>query len=1098
MVDPSLLGGVVAQVGDTVIDGSVRTRLEQLKNAPRGHDEERNDGRADHQHRRHRRPCAASLAPTSSPSSRRPRSGTSPRSATASPPSPACRAWPTTSWSSSRAAVGLALNLDEHAIGAVVLGDAAEVREGQVVKATGRILSVPVGDGLLGRVVNALGKPVDGGRPLTNVAERRMEIQAPGIMGRQPVHEPLQTGIKAIDAMTPVGRGQRELIIGDRKTGKTTIAIDTILNQRGLGVKCIYVAIGQKESTVENTVETLRPSTAPSTTRSSWWPVRPTRRRSSTSPPTPAAPWASTGWRTASTPWSSTTTCPSRPRPTARSPCCCAARRAARPTPGDVFYLHSRLLERAAKLSDENGGGSLTALPVIETKAGDISAYIPTNVISITDGQIFLQDDLFKSGVRPAFDTGQSVSRVGGAAQIKAMKKAVGTLKGDLSQFRELESFAAFGSELDKVSQAQLDRGYRLVELLKQPLNSPMPVEEQVVSLYAATNGYLDATPVDRGAPLRGRAARLVPHPPRRHPRRHPDHRRHPRRRGLRGGDRRLRRPVLVGAGRRRPTRPRRRRRRRPAAEVGDPARRPGCPRPTARRTGAMPGGKERELRRRIRSVQSTKKITKAMELIAASRIVKAQQRVAPPAPTARSMTEVIRNLAAAGAGGDSPCWPSAQVRTVAYVVIAADRGLCGAYNGNVIRAAERSMLAQRAEGRQTAARHGGQEGHGLLPVPRLTRSTAASRASPTSPSYEDARQIADIVVGRFESGEYDLVELAYTQFLSAASQRVVVRRFVPLDPRCSERRPPTGRRPTTSSSPNPQEILDRLLPRYAEARLYAALLDGAASFLAAQQRAMKSATDNAEELIVQVQPGHEPGPPGRHHHRDHGDRRRGRGPAVGPVDGGDLLIDHALWSADILIDSLAARTSQRPLTRSPRMTVTDPTTGAEAALKDGKVVAIAGPGRRRRVPPRRRARHQHRARVDHRGRRRTSPSGPRSPSRSASHRVRAICLKPTDGLVRGTAVRNRAGPDDAGGRRRARPRAQRDRRAARRAARRARRDDHWDIHRGPRTSTPSSPSARCSRPASRSSTCSPPTCRAARSACSAAPAWARRCSSRR
>ncbi|MDD9371530.1 MAG: F0F1 ATP synthase subunit alpha, partial [Acidimicrobiales bacterium] len=386
--------------------------------------------------------------------------------------------------------LGLALNLDEDTIGAVVLGEAAAVKEGESVKATGRILSVPVGDGLLGRVVDAIGQPVDGKGPLVGVQDRRMEIQAPGIMGRKPVHEPLQTGIKAIDAMTPVGRGQRELIIGDRKTGKTTIAIDTILNQRGLGVKCIYVAIGQKESTVANTVATLEEHGAMEYT------VVVVAGASDPSPFKYLAPYAGCAmgqhWMENGEHALAVYDDLSKQAEAYRQISLLLRRPPGREAyPGDVFYLHSRLLERAAKLSDANGAGSLTALPVIETKAGDISAYIPTNVISITDGQIYLQDDLFKSGVRPAFDTGQSVSRVGGAAQIKAMKKAVGTLKGDLSQFRELESFAAFGSELDKVSQAQLDRGYRLVELLKQPLNSPLPVEEQVVSLYSATKGYL-------------------------------------------------------------------------------------------------------------------------------------------------------------------------------------------------------------------------------------------------------------------------------------------------------------------------------------------------------------------------------------------------------------------------------------------------------------------------------------------------------------------------------------------------------------------------------------------------------------------------------
>jgi F-type H+/Na+-transporting ATPase subunit alpha len=390
---------------------------------------------------------------------------------------------------------GLALNLDEDSIGAVVLGEVGHIEEGQSVKATGNILQVPVGDALLGRVVDALGNPIDGKGPLQGAEQRRMEIQAPGITGRKPVHEPLQTGIKAIDAMTPIGRGQRELIIGDRKTGKTAVAIDTILNQRGLGVKCIYVAIGQKASTVAQTVATLEARGAMDYT------VVVVAPASDPAPFKYLAPYAGCAmgqhWMDNGDHALAVYDDLSKQAEAYRQIALLLRRPPGREAyPGDVFYLHSRLLERAAKLSDELGAGSLTALPVIETKAGDISAYIPTNVISITDGQVFLEDDLFKSGIRPAINVGQSVSRVGGAAQIKAMKAAVGTLKGDLAQFRELQSFAAFGSELDAVSQAQLDRGYRLTELLKQGLNSPMPVEEQVVSLYAGTRGHLDAVPV--------------------------------------------------------------------------------------------------------------------------------------------------------------------------------------------------------------------------------------------------------------------------------------------------------------------------------------------------------------------------------------------------------------------------------------------------------------------------------------------------------------------------------------------------------------------------------------------------------------------------
>ncbi len=392
--------------------------------------------------------------------------------------------------------LGLAMNLDEDTIGAVVLGSVDTIEEEQVVRATGRILNMPVGDALLGRVVNAIGEPIDGKGPLVNPKQRRMEIQAPGITGRQPVSEPLQTGIKAIDAMTPVGRGQRELIIGDRKTGKTTVAIDTILNQKGQGVKCIYVAVGQKNSSVAQTVKVLEDFGALEYT------VVVVASAGDPAPFKFLAPYAGCAigqeWMDSGEHALVVYDDLSKQAEAYRQISLLLRRPPGREAyPGDVFYLHSRLLERAAKLSDERGGGSLTALPIIETKAGDISAYIPTNVISITDGQIFLQSDLFYSGVRPAIDVGNSVSRVGGAAQIKAMRSVAGTLKIDLAQFRDLESFATFGSEFDKSSQRQLDRGYRLTELLKQGLNAPMPVEEQCIAIYAGTKGWLDEIPVE-------------------------------------------------------------------------------------------------------------------------------------------------------------------------------------------------------------------------------------------------------------------------------------------------------------------------------------------------------------------------------------------------------------------------------------------------------------------------------------------------------------------------------------------------------------------------------------------------------------------------
>jgi F-type H+-transporting ATPase subunit alpha len=397
--------------------------------------------------------------------------------------------------------MGLAMNLDENEIGAVVLGDAEHVEEGDPVKLTGQILSVGVGDGLLGRVVNALGEPIDGRGPITSQGRRPLEVQAPGVTARQPVTEPLQTGLKAIDAMTPVGRGQRQLIIGDRQTGKTAIATDTIINQRTLwgtdmAVKCIYVAVGQKASTVAEVVGALTEAGAMEYT------VVVNAPASDPAPFQYLAPYAGCAmgqhWMENGEHALIIYDDLSKQAVAYRQLSLLLRRPPGREAyPGDVFYLHSRLLERAAKLSDENGGGSLTALPLIETKGGDVSAYIPTNVISITDGQIFLETDLFFSGVRPAINVGISVSRVGGNAQIKAMKQVAGTLRLDLAQYRELEAFAEFGSDLDKASQAQLDRGARIVEILKQRQYAPLSIEEQVASIWAATQGYLDDLPVE-------------------------------------------------------------------------------------------------------------------------------------------------------------------------------------------------------------------------------------------------------------------------------------------------------------------------------------------------------------------------------------------------------------------------------------------------------------------------------------------------------------------------------------------------------------------------------------------------------------------------
>ena len=396
---------------------------------------------------------------------------------------------------------GVTLNIDENDLGVVILGEASHIQEGDPVKQTGTVLSVPVGDGLLGRVVDPLGNPVDGKGPIETSERRLLETQAPSVVERQPVSEPLQTGIKAIDAMTPIGRGQRQLIIGDRQTGKTAILVDTIINQKvnqGTpdAVKCIYVAIGQKASTVAEVVAALEEAGAMEYT------VVVNAPSSSAPALQMYAPYAGSAigqhWMYQGQHALIVFDDLSKQAVAYREISLLLRRPPGREAyPGDVFYLHSRLLERCAKLSDELGAGSLTALPVIETQAGDVSAYIPTNVISITDGQVYLESDLFFSGIRPAINAGTSVSRVGGAAQIKAMRKIAGPLRLNLAQFRELAAFAEFGSELDATSLAQLERGRRVVEILKQPQYQPIPVEEQVVAIYAVTEGHLDDVDVD-------------------------------------------------------------------------------------------------------------------------------------------------------------------------------------------------------------------------------------------------------------------------------------------------------------------------------------------------------------------------------------------------------------------------------------------------------------------------------------------------------------------------------------------------------------------------------------------------------------------------
>ena len=392
---------------------------------------------------------------------------------------------------------GIVLNLEEDSVGVAIMGPDTKIKEGDQVKRTGTIASVPVGDGVIGRVLNAVGQPLDGEGPVPSTQTRNIELKAPGVTARQPVKQPLATGLKAVDSMIPIGRGQRELIIGDRGTGKTAIAIDTIINQKGKGVYCFYVAIGQKQSTVASVHKRLQEHGAMAYT---------TIIAANASDPAPMlylAPY--TGVTMAEHQmWAGKDTLVvyddlSKQANAYRQMSLLLRRPPGREAyPGDVFYLHSRLLERAVKLSDENGGGSLTALPIIETQASDVSAYIPTNVISITDGQIFLENDLFYQGIRPAINVGISVSRVGGSAQTKAMKKVAGSLRLDLAQYRELAAFAQFGSDLDKATQRQLTRGERMVEILKQDQYVPMPTEKQVAIIFAASKGFLDTVPLDQ------------------------------------------------------------------------------------------------------------------------------------------------------------------------------------------------------------------------------------------------------------------------------------------------------------------------------------------------------------------------------------------------------------------------------------------------------------------------------------------------------------------------------------------------------------------------------------------------------------------------
>ncbi len=616
--------------------------------------------------------------------------------------------------------LGIALNLDTREIGVVVLGDFDKIEEGQTVRRTGEILSVPVGDGYLGRVVDPLGNPIDGLGDIASDERRALELQAPGVMHRKSVHEPLATGIKAIDAMTPIGRGQRQLIIGDRATGKTTIAIDTIINQKqnwesgdpDKQVRCIYVAIGQKGSTIASVRGALEEAGALEYTTIVASPASDSAGFKYLAPYTGSA--IGQHWMYAGKHVLIVFDDLTKQAEAYRAVSLLLRRPPGREAyPGDVFYLHSRLLERCAKLSDEMGNGSMTGLPIIETKANDVSAFIPTNVISITDGQIFLQSDLFAANQRPAIDVGVSVSRVGGAAMTKAMKSVTGSLKVDLAQFRAMEAFAMFASDLDAASRQQLDRGQRLMALLKQPQYSPYPVEEMTVSLWLGTSGRLDKVPTEDVARFEHEFLDYL-------------------RRSHEGILSAIRESLKFeddtesslsdaydsfldqfetsdGPRASRPATSR-------ARGARGRGRRAGADRQAE--AGLTMALSVREYRARIRSTESMKKITRAMELIAASRIIKAQQRAQAAAPYARELTRAVSAVATfSNVDHALTMEPENPTKRAAVLIVTSDRGLAGAYSSSVSRRPSASSRSSTAKAR------------------RLTSTSRVARARRTSSS---------------------------------------------------------------------------------------------------------------------------------------------------------------------------------------------------------------------------------------------------------------------------------------------------------------------------------------------------------------------------
>jgi F-type H+-transporting ATPase subunit alpha len=628
-------------------------------------------------------------------------------------------------------------------------GDDVGIKEGDAVKRTGRIAEVPVGEALVGRVVDAIGQPLDGKGLIKATATSRIELAAPGVVTRQSVREPLQTGIKAIDAMIPIGRGQRELIIGDRQTGKTAIAVDTIINQKGQNVFCIYVAVGQKRSTVARVVKTLEEhrameySTVVAATASDAAPMQYLAPFSGVA----IGEYFRDNGKHALIVYDDL----SKHAVAYRQLSLLLRRPPGREAyPGDVFYLHSRLLERAAKLSDQLGGGSLTALPIIETQAGDVSAYIPTNVISITDGQIYLGSDLFYSGIRPAINVGLSVSRVGGSAQIKTMKQVAGTLRLDLAQYREMAAFAQFGSELDKATQAQLNRGVRMVELLKQGQYKPMAVADQVLSIYAGVMGFLDDVAVNRVRQFEEDLLFYVAQ-------HHPD---------LKKSWRRRARSTMPSP---------------PSSNKSLPrSRKDGIQGPTLAPCSLSSMPSLQSLRRKIGSVKNTQKITKAMKMVASAKLKRAQGRILAFRPYGLKMRGVVASLSSRINRDLHPLLEKRPSKIVRVVVVTSDRGLCGAFNTNIIRRALEFIRACEARGVKVEIGLVGRKGRDFF------RRRHWKTHEPFIDVFERLTYEHGIEIDRLPAisirTECSTAHIIYNEFKSAMQQRVIVEQILPIE----------------------------------------------------------------------------------------------------------------------------------------------------------------------------------------------------------------------------------------------------------------------------------------------------------------------------